>query len=583
MFWNRREEERPRKKRGCLWTIIVCVVLYIVFCGILGAMFGSMFSTPETKLKAKSVYRLDMKGSVVEQAQEANPFASLAGQVPYASAEESIGLDDILSNIKLAKEDARIEGIYLKGGNLSVSPASAKAIRDALIDFKSSGKWIIAYADSYSQMNYYIVSVADPVCLNPQGSLSWCGLGGNKGYFKRILDKLGVEMQVLKVGTFKSAVEPYIRTSMSEADRKQTEVYLYGIWNHMTAAVSESRGIEVAQLNQYADEVMDLQEPTTYMKNKLVDVLVYVQDVDSIIKGLVGTKDFHIVNHNAMCNVARPEQKAKDKIAVVYAEGEITDDSGNGIVATDMVKTLKKVQKNKDVKAVVFRVNSPGGSAYASEQIWHALKLIQADSIPVVVSMSDLAASGGYYISCGADYIFAEPTTITGSIGIFGLIPNFAKLRDKVGYDVDGVGTNKHSLMASNMMMKGMNEEERAMMQAMIERGYDTFTRRCAAGRHMPQSEIKKIGEGRVWLGQDALQLGLVDELGNIDNAIAKAAALAGIEDYALVTYPEKKDAWAEMLKMFDNTTDEEKMIAKFRELVKEPRILMLAPVVEIK
>ena len=534
-------------------------------------------------MKAKSVYRLDMKGSVVEQAQEANPFASLAGQVPYASAEESIGLDDILSNIKLAKEDARIEGIYLKGGNLSVSPASAKAIRDALIDFKSSGKWIIAYADSYSQMNYYIVSVADPVCLNPQGSLSWCGLGGNKGYFKRILDKLGVEMQVLKVGTFKSAVEPYIRTSMSEADRKQTEVYLYGIWNHMTAAVSESRGIEVAQLNQYADEVMDLQEPTTYMKNKLVDVLVYVQDVDSIIKGLVGTKDFHIVNHNAMCNVARPEQKAKDKIAVVYAEGEITDDSGNGIVATDMVKTLKKVQKNKDVKAVVFRVNSPGGSAYASEQIWHALKLIQADSIPVVVSMSDLAASGGYYISCGADYIFAEPTTITGSIGIFGLIPNFAKLRDKVGYDVDGVGTNKHSLMASNMMMKGMNEEERAMMQAMIERGYDTFTRRCAAGRHMPQSEIKKIGEGRVWLGQDALQLGLVDELGNIDNAIAKAAALAGIEDYALVTSPEKKDAWAEMLKMFDNTTDEEKMIAKFRELVKEPRILMLAPVVEIK
>lgn len=583
MFFNRSNEERPRKKRGCLWTFIICFVLYIAFCGILGAMFGSMFSTPETKLKAKSVYRLDMKGEVVEQAQEANPFASLLGQMPYASNTETIGLDDILSNIKLAKEDERIEGIYLKGGSMSVSPASAKAIRDALLDFKASGKWIIAYADSYSQMNYYIVSVADPVCLNPQGSLSWCGLGGNKGYFKRILDKLGVEMQVLKVGTFKSAVEPYIRTSMSEADRKQTEVYLYGIWNHMTAAVSESRGIEVAQLNQYADEVMDLQEPTTYMKNKLVDVLVYVQDVDSIIKGLVGTKDFHIVNHNAMCNVARPEQKAKDKIAVVYAEGEITDDSGNGIVATDMVKTLKKVQKNKDVKAVVFRVNSPGGSAYASEQIWHALKLIQADSIPVVVSMSDLAASGGYYISCGADYIFAEPTTITGSIGIFGLIPNFAKLRDKVGYDVDGVGTNKHSLMASNMMMKGMNEEERAMMQAMIERGYDTFTRRCAAGRHMPQSEIKKIGEGRVWLGQDALQLGLVDELGNIDNAIAKAASLAGIEDYALVTYPEKKDPLEEMLKMFDNSTDEEKLIAKFRELVKQPRIMMLAPVVEIK
>ena len=577
-------EGGSRKNRGCMWAIIVCAVLYFGACIGFVMMMGSAFSGSVAKLSDKTVYRLDLKGTVIEQAKEDNPFAAFASAMPYGSGnEETVGLDQILSNITLAKDDERVKGIYLKGGELSVAPASAKAIRDALEDFKETGKWIIAYAESYGQMNYYIASVADKIYLDEIGAVSWHGLSGTKGYYKRILDKIGVEMQVLKVGTFKSAVEPFFRTSMSEADRKQTEVYLYGIWNNMTKAVAESRNISVEKLNQYADEYMDVQPQKKYVEYGLVDSLVYRQEMDSILKLLIGDEDYKVLNTSKMASVEREKNKAKDKVAVVYAAGEITDDSGDGIVGTKMLKTLNKVLKNEDVKAMVFRVNSPGGSANASEQINHAVKLIQEKGIPVVVSMGDYAASGGYYISSEADYIYAEPTTLTGSIGIFGLIPNFSALRDKIGYDIDGVSTNKHADLQTNMTMKGMDPSERALMQNMIERGYDLFTRRCAEGRHMSQDSIKAIGEGRVWLGQDALRLGLVDDLGNINDAIAKAAQLAELDDYALVYYPKPVDPFEEFMKMLDNSTDEEKMIARLREMVKEPRILMLAPVVEIK
>ncbi len=578
------EEGGTRKKRGCLWTIIVCAVLYIAACVCFGMLLGSAFSGGTAKIADNTIYKIDMKGVVVEQAKEDNPFAALAGSMPLGrNNTETVGLDDLLSNIKLAKEDERVKGIYLKGGSLSVAPASAKAIRDALLDFKESDKWIIAYAENYGQMNYYIASVADKIYLDQVGAIAWHGLSGTKGYFKRILDKIGIEMQVLKVGTFKSAVEPFIRTSMSDADRKQTEVYLFGIWNNMTAAVSESRNISVEKLNEYADEFMDVQDVEKYVEYQMVDSLIYRQDVDTILKKLIGSEDYTILNTSKMASVERKANKSKNKVAVVYAEGEITDETGDGIVGTKMVKTLTKVMENKDVKAMVFRVNSPGGSANASEQINHAVKLIQAKGIPVVVSMGDYAASGGYYISAEADYIFAEPTTLTGSIGIFGLIPNYGALREKIGYDIDGVSTNKFSDMESNMVTKGMNPAERAKMQAMIERGYDLFTRRCAEGRKMSQDSIKAIGEGRVWLGQDALRLGLVDELGNIDNAITMAASLADLEDYTLVYYPKKADPFEELLKMLDNSSEEERMLARLREMVKEPRILMLAPTVTIE
>ena len=547
---------------------------------------GDMFSSPNVKLEDKTIYRLELKGTLVEQAKEENPFASLMSSVPYSSYAgqgETVGLDAILSNIRLAKNDDKILGIWVDGAELETAPANAKAIRDALLDFKQSGKWVIASAKNYGQTNYYIVSVADRICLDPTGAVSWNGLSGTKMYFTRAMEKIGVEMQILKVGTFKSAVEPYFRTSMSDADRLQTEQYLGGIWKEYKAAISAARHIDEAQLDVLADRFMGLQSAEENLKAGLVDTIVYTQDMDSLLRVYAGTKDYHLRTTAKMANVKRPESKAKDKVAVLYLEGEITDDSGDGIVGKKVVKTLKKIRKQDDIKALVLRVNSPGGSADASEAIWHAVQNIKADSIPVVVSMGDYAASGGYYISCGADYIFAEPTTLTGSIGIFGTVPNVSKLRNKVGLDIDGVRTNKHSDLETNMIYKGMNTEEHALMQTMVERGYDLFTSRCAEGRHVEQSYIKSIGEGRVWLGDKGVEIGIVDKLGNIDDAIAKAVELAGLESYQLTYFPEKEDPYEELFKMLDNTTDEERLILKVREFCSKPRIMALMPEVKIQ
>lgn len=547
---------------------------------------GDMLSTPTVKLEDKTIYRLELKGNLVEQAQEDNPFAGLMGSVPYAgnyASQETVGLDNILSNIRLAKNDDKILGIWLDGGELSMQPASAKAIRDALLDFKQSGKWVLATASDYGSTNYYVASVADRICLDPTGSVYWTGLSAMKMYYTRAMEKIGVEMQILKVGTFKSAVEPFFRTSMSEADRKQTEEYLNGIWSEYKSAVSASRGLSEKELDALADSHMGVQTAKAQLEAGLVDTIVYTQDVDSLLRIYAGTKDYKLLNTAKLALVKRTPSKAKDKVAVVYLEGEISEDGKDGIVSRDVVKTLKKIHKDNDVKAFVLRVNSPGGSADASEQIWHAIQNIKADSIPVVVSMGALAASGGYYISCGADYIYAEPTTLTGSIGIFGTIPNVAKLRNKVGLDVDGVGTNKFAQMENNMVFKGMNPEERKLMQTMIENGYDLFTRRCAEGRHVSQDYIKTIGEGRVWLGKKGVEIGIVDELGNIDNAVAKAVELAGLENYQLAYYPEKKDPYEELFKMFDKTTDEEKLILKVRSFCSKPRIMALMPEVKIQ
>lgn len=546
-------------------------------------MMGGMFSTPATKLQNESVYRLQMNGVLVEQGQANDPFANLLNATPYYNQDETVGLDNLLDNIRLAKNDDRILGIYLDGGSLSMAPASAKTLRDALLDFKTSGKWIIAYASNYGQTNYYVASVADKIYLNPTGAIDWNGLSAQKMYYTRLFDKLGIEMQILKVGTFKSAVEPYFRTSMSEADRLQTQQYLTGIWDEMKNAVSESRHIGVEQLDQYADLYMGLQPAEKYVAAGMVDTLLYVQDMDSILRMYSGTKNYNLLSTNKLSLVERTPSKAKNKVAVVYAEGEITDDTGNGIVGTDMVKTLKKIAKDDNVKAVVLRVNSPGGSADASEQIWHAIQTLKQKGLPVVVSMGDYAASGGYYISCGADYIFAEPTTLTGSIGIFGTVPNMSKVLDKVGLSIDGVSTNRHSDLQTNMVYKGMNQDEFRMMQTMVERGYDLFTRRCADGRGMTQDAIKAIGEGRVWLGKDAIAIGLVDALGNIDNAVEKAVELADMDSYQLAYYPEPTDPWADMLTLFDNTTDEERLLMKVREFCSKPRVMALMPEVKIQ
>jgi protease-4 len=328
---------------------------------------------------------------------------------------------------------------------------------------------------------------------------------------------------------------------------------------------------------------MALQPAEDQLQAGLVDTILYCQDADSLLRVYAGTKDYHLVSTAKMAQVERSEAKAKEKVAVLYLEGEITDETGEGIVGKDVVKTLKKIGKDKDVKALVLRVNSPGGSADASEQIWHAVQKIKANNVPVVVSMGDYAASGGYYISCGADYIYAEPTTLTGSIGIFGTVPNVSQLRNKIGLDIDGITTNKYSALESNMIYKGMNAEEHALMQRMVERGYDLFTGRCAEGRHVEQSYIKSIGEGRVWLGNRAKEIGLVDEMGNIDHAIAKAVELAQLESYKTVYYPEVEDPFAELMKIFDNTTEEERLMLKMREFCSKPRIMALMPEVKIQ
>ena len=579
------QKKRPRRKVGCLGGCLIFFAVYFLCSAILGWIMGSMFGSSEVKLEDKTVYRLQLKGTLVEQAKEENPFASLVGQVPYSSyaQQETVGLDDILSNIRLAKNDDRILGIWLDGAELSVQPANAKVIRDALLDFKQSGKWVLASAKDYSQINYYIASVADRICLDPTGAVNWNGLAAQRMYYTRLLEKVGVEMQILKVGTFKSAVEPFFRTSMSDADRKQTEEYMGGIWDEFKSAVGASRHLSVAELEALADRYMGLQEAEEQVKAGLVDTIVYTQDMDSLLRVYTGTEDYHTITTGALAQVNRLPSKAKDKVAVLYLEGEITDDSGDGIVGTEVVKTLKKIRKDDAVKALVLRVNSPGGSANASEQIWHAVQNIKADSIPVVVSMGDFAASGGYYISCGADYIFAEPTTLTGSIGIFGTVPNVSKLRDKIGLDIDGVTTNKHSDLEENMFYKGMNPAEHDLMQTMVERGYDLFTRRCAEGRHMTQDEIKAIGEGRVWLGTKGVEIGIVDELGNINSAIDKAVELAALGQYQVAYYPEKVDPLDELLKSLDNTTEEERLIMKIRTFCSKPRIMALMPEVTIQ
>lgn len=578
-----KNEGQPRKKMGCLGKTLVGLLTYFLICGLLGWMMGDAFSTPVTELEDNTIYRIDMLGELVEQAEEGSPMDAVMAEMASKDVTTQVGLNDLLSNIALAKNNDKVLGIYLRGGELVTAPASAKALRDALVDFKESGKFVIAYADSYTQTNYYIVSVADKIFLNAVGSVAWDGLSAQKMYYTRLMEKIGVEMQILKVGTFKSAVEPYFRTSMSAEDRKQTEQYLHGIWEEMRSAVAQSRHLTPAQLDSYANEGMSIQPHQKYVDYGLVDTLVYIQDMDTILRQYAGTKDYKTISHNKMTNVERAKVDAKDKVAVIYAHGQIYDGGDNGISDTEMIKTINKIHKDEDVKAVVLRVNSPGGSANASEQIWHAVTTLQTKGLPVVVSMGDYAASGGYYISCSANYIYAEPTTLTGSIGIFGTVPNFKKIREKVGLDMDAVSTHKYATMTTGMIYRGMSKDEYAIMQAMVERGYDLFTSRCADGRGMTQDAIKAVGEGRVWLGKDAVNLGLVDELGNIDSAIQKAAELAELQAYQLSYYPEKKDPLQELLKMFDKTTPEERLMMNIREFASQARIMTLMPEVTIQ
>lgn len=537
-----------------LGVILAGVVFTILGIITLVGMVAS--ADTETVVKDNSVFVLDFKGNLSERVQQ-NMFQQLLGE-----EFESYGLEDVLASIKKAKENDKIKGIYLQPSYLNTSFASLEEIRNALLDFKESGKFIVAYADQYTQGMYYLCSVADKVIANPQGSLGWHGLASQPIFFKDLLDKIGVDVQVFKVGTYKSAVEPFIATEMSPANREQVTVFMESIWNTIVNDVSASRQISPDSLNAYADKYMDLQQATEYVKCGLADTLMYKDGVLAYLKQLTGREEDDNVNSlfiEDMINVKKnvPRDKSGNTIAVYYAVGEIVDAAPSSTSTQEVIegqkvaRDLRRLREDDNVKAVVLRVNSPGGSAYASEQIWHEVVRLK-EKKPVVVSMGDYAASGGYYISCAATTIYADPTTLTGSIGIFGMIPSGEKLfKDKLGLDFDVVKTNKLSDMGAGLGIlatRPFNTAEQEVLQNRINNGYKLFVNRCAEGRNMPVEAIEKIAQGRVWTGEMAKELGLVDELGGIDKALEAAAGLAGIENYSVIGKPEKENLFMSFL-----------------------------------
>ena len=528
--------------------VLVSIIMGILtFVSMAGMIASEGMSSP---IEKKSVLRITLKGSITERAGEENPLSKLGGETT-----QQIALDQALQALEKAAKNDKIEGIYMEGGILSAYPAEVQELRQALLKFKKSGKWIIAYADTYSRSAYYLCSVADKVYLNPIGMLDWSGLSSNPMFFTGLMKKLGIKMQVFKVGTYKSAVEPYIAEQMSDANREQVSSYQQSIWNNMLKDVAKSRKTTAEALNSLADSLTILSGPETSVKGGLVDKLCYQDEVKKILKNKAKMDEDESLRFVSISDVALSEElndKVDDEIAVYYAYGEIKEDITGGfaqesaITSKQMTKDLQELREDDDVKAVVLRVNSPGGSAYASEQIWREVQLLSKEK-PVIVSMGALAASGGYYISCGANKIFAEPTTLTGSIGIFGMIPDATELlTDKLGLSFDVVKTNAHSDFGA--MGRPLNESECRLMQAYINQGYELFTGRVAQGRNISQDSVKAVAEGRVWTGEQAMKIGLVDKLGNLNDAIAAAAKAAQIEKYSVGRYPEPAPWFASLL-----------------------------------
>lgn len=533
-----------------LGMLLFSVVMFL-FCMI--GLAGIMASEGTTKIDEGSILRITLSGEMTERSQET--IMSL-----FSDEESGLALDEALEAIDKAAKSDNVLGIYLETGSLSATPAMMQELRQALVRFKDSKKWIVAYGDTYSQGGYYVASVADELYINPDGMLDWHGLAAQPVFYTDLMKKLGVKMQVFKVGTFKSAVEPYINTEMSEPNREQVTSYLSSIWNQMLKDVSASRKVTADQLNALADTMLTLQPAPYYVQQKMVDKTLYKDEVRSILKKKAGIDEKDQLTFVSPSTMAKAEvglEKISDVIAVYYAFGDIVDSDSDltgmtaeSTIATEpTIKELDKLMDDDDVKAVVIRVNSGGGSAYASEQIWRQITRLK-EKKPVVISMGGLAASGGYYISCNASSIVAEPTTLTGSIGIFGMIPDYSELMtDKLGLHYDVVKTNAHGDFGDPS--RPFNESEGRMMQAYVERGYDLFTRRVAEGRKISQDSVKAIAEGRVWTGEQAKKLGLVDELGDLQVAIQKASKLAKTDKYSISTYPAPKSA-------FDSLFDKE-------------------------
>ena len=537
--------------------IILSLVVGLICVISLVGMAASDSAT--TQVRDNSVFVLKLSGSVDERADDSMDFLSFLSSGDM----ESAGLDDILASIEKAKENEDIKGIYIEAGEVSFdSYATVQTVRDALADFKKSGKWIIAYGDEYTQMAYWLASVADQLYLNKTGMVDLKGLGMKAEYDTGLLEKLGIKYQAVRVGKYKSYVESKTRKDMSPEDREQRMAYMQGVWNRMLKDIAESRKLTAETINQLVnDSIVAFANQQDYIEAKLVDQLLYPEEFKSLMKKkleLDEDADINQLSLKQMISVKGKKQDDGEKIAVYYAVGEITDEDlssftgSGGIVGKPVAEDLRKLADDDDVKAVVLRVNSPGGSAIASEQIWHAIKLLKAKK-PVVVSMGGVAASGGYMISCGADYIFAEPTTITGSIGIFGLIPNLSGLiTDKLGVTFDDCVTNRYTNYMENLVLSGNNADELRIMQGYVDRGYDTFLSIVADGRKMEKDQVNEIAQGRVWLATDAVGIKLVDKLGSLDDAVKKAAELAKLDEYHTAPYPAKSN-WLENLMETEN------------------------------
>lgn len=525
-----------------VFATFVGLFLFVLVTLLLGfvCIFGMVLSSESTtEIKNNSVLVINLSGPLNERTEE-NVITKFVGKTANETS-----LEDVLSGIEKAKADKNIKGIYLEAGVfVPNSYAALQEIRDALIDFKKSNKWIVAYGDSYTQGTYYLASVANDVYLNPQGMLDWHGLSTQRIYLKDMLAKFGVKVQVSKVGTYKSATEMFTGDKMSDADRQQTSAYLNGIWKYLLKGVGESRNIPIAKLNEYADSVITFANPTDYLKMKLIDKLLYTDQVRNEIKKRLGIASGDDINQVSLADLKMVKaDKNGNEIAVYYAYGDIVDAPVSGtslsqhnIVGKDVCKDLKELMDDDDVKAVVIRVNSGGGSAFASEQMWHQIMELKKVK-PVVVSMGGYAASGGYYMSVPANWIVAEPTTITGSIGIFGMFPDFSGLAsEKLGIKFDEVKTNKNGAFLSPM--RPLTPDEMRMLQVYIDRGYNTFKDRVAQGRKLTMQQVETIAQGHVYTGEDALKIKLVDELGGLDKAVQKAVQLAKIKDYYTKNYP---------------------------------------------
>ena len=540
-------------------VIVAFTLLFLILIGI-GSSLSKSDSTFE--VKDNSVLKIVLNGEISEQSID-NPFNMNIPGIPIGTKNLKQGLDNILAAISRAKENSSIKGIYIETGVLRAGWSTAAEIRNALTQFKKSGKFIWAYGEMMGQKEFFICTAADSIFLNPQGMIELSGLSATPIFYKETLAKIGVEPEIFKVGTFKSAVEPYINTKMSDASRLQTASFLNGMWGEVLSQISKSRKISIETLQELANHNTTFDSGENLVKNKLADRLLYKTDMEDLLKTKVGANvnsDLQAVSPaQLMTNLNKSASIEREKIAILYADGEIFDSGSEGIVIDKIIKDITALRKDSLVKAVVFRVNSPGGSAYASEQIWKAIEDLKMVK-PVVVSMGDYAASGGYYISCGASKIVASNNTLTGSIGIFGMFFNVNELTKKLGLSFDVVKTNQLSDFGN--LTRAMTPLEKQKIQNYVNSGYDLFIKRCSDGRHIDDAQMRKIAEGRVWTGKQAKELGLVDEIGGIDEALKIAAKLGKISKYRLVSYPEKKDFFKQLIE--DLTSDTQLKMVKW-------------------